>query len=171
MSKFRLLRTQTCGHPLGPDLRTVVVPMVLEVRPLKDIDELEAHPYWRVAALTKLGRQLPRRRRYKAREIRQPGGDAVDVLQIAFSGTGGGEMKEQAVYAKPKHTIWEDPMSLFLGPAGLVTVGRYRIEQHIERYVDHLVSPEEYGPSRHRKPLTHDELQGYLDRAASFGSG
>lgn len=169
MSKFSLLRTQTYGHPLGPELRTVIVPMVLEVRMLKGVAELEVHPYWQGAALTKLGRELPRKRRFKAMEIRQPGGQAVDALQVSFSGTGGGEVKERAVYAKPRLNIWEESMTLFLGPAGLITIGRWgTFEQQTEFYVDHLVSPEEYGPSRKEKPLTREELQGFIDRAAAY---
>lgn len=172
MSKFSLLRTQTYLHPIGPDNHTVVVPMVLEVRMLKGAAELEAHPYWQGAALTKLGRELPRKRRLKAMEIRQPGSDAVDALQVTFSGTGGGETKERAVYTKPRLNIWEESMTFFLGPAGLITIGRLgAFEQQTEGYVDTLVSPEEYGPSRKKKPLTREELQGYLDRAAAFGPG
>lgn len=170
MSKFSLLRTQTYMHPIGPDNHTVIVPMVLEVRRLKDAAELEAHPYWQGAALTKLGRELPRKRRLKAMEIRQPGGESVDALQVTFSGTGEGQVKERAVYAKPRLNIWEESMTFLLGPAGLITYGRWgTFEQQTEFYVDHLVSPEEYGPSRKEKPLTREELQGYIDRAAAYG--
>lgn len=169
MTKFSLLRTQTYLHPIGPDNYTVVVPMVLEVRMLKGAEALEAHPFWQGAALTKLGRELPRKRRFKAMEIRQPGSGTVDALQVTFSGTGGGETKERAVYKKPRLNIWEESMTFFLGPAGLVTIGRLgAFEQQIEFYVDHLVSPEEYGPSRKEKPLTREELQGYIDRAAAY---
>lgn len=167
MSKFRLLRTQTLLHPLGPELRTVVVPMVLEVRTLKDADELEAHPYWQGAAFTKVGRGLPRKRRFKAMEIRQPGAEAVDALLVAFRGTGGGRTKEQAAYAMPEIMVYEEELSFVLGQDGLITFFRMGAERTLESYVDHLVSPPEYGPSRHKKPLTAEELQGYLDRAAA----
>lgn len=167
MSKFKPLHLKTMQHPLGPDLRTVAVPMVLEVRPVKGSAELDGHPIWAGAELTAFGRALPRRRAFKAREIRQPGHEEASALIVAFGPSGSEEEPDREVL--PGTQIWEGPMAFILRPGRLVATWQGGIEPATQSYVDHLVSPAEYGPSRKLKPLTGEELQAFRDRAAAAG--
>lgn len=165
MTPFRTIRIETLSHPLGPDLRTVTVPVVLEARLLKDAAELALHPIWASSKLTAFGRDLPKKRRFKARELRQPGEAAASALVVWFAKDGQTERQKKLVF--PGKPIWEDQMTFILVPGAAVSQWQGDIETACQRYVDTLVSPSEFGPNRAKQPLTQEELQAYRDRAAA----
>jgi hypothetical protein len=167
MASFRTVRLITMMHPLGPDLRTVPVPMVLQVRSLRDADELERHPIWIAADLTPFGRKLPRSRNFKAREIRHPGETEASALIVTFAAKGEARQRKQQVM--PGRPIWEDQMSFIIQPGKPGITWQGGVEPATQSYIDHLVCPDEYGPNRQLKPLTQEELDGFRERAAHVG--